>query len=69
MRVTLFGAGGGDVTGSAYLLMWLSPMLPSRPRVFLTHGDTDARGALAAALDKQFRLKAQLPGDRETVEI
>ena len=70
VRASIHSLGGFSAhAGQSDLLKWLSPMLPSRPRVFLTHGENDARGALAAALDKQFRLKAQLPGDRETVEI
>jgi predicted metal-dependent RNase len=39
------------------------------PRVFLTHGEDRAREALAAAIHQRFRIRAVLPGDRETVEL
>ena len=55
--------------GQSDLLHWLTPMASHGPRVFLTHGEDRAREALAAAIHQRFRIRAVLPGDRETLEL
>lgn len=52
------------------LLEWLAPMAASRPRVVLTHGEDDARQALAGSIRSRFDIEAEIParGDRITLE-
>jgi metallo-beta-lactamase family protein len=47
--------------GQSDLLRWLTPVTHRRPRIFLTHGEDNARSALAAKIRDQFGLDAALP--------
>jgi len=51
------------------LLRWARPFAPSRPRVFLVHGEDKARTALAARLQSDLSLQAVLPRMGETFEV
>jgi metallo-beta-lactamase family protein len=74
MKITIVGAAGGEVTGSAYyvqttLLKWFSAIAPSRPRVILTHGEDEPRAALARKIQQQFKLSCRLPDMGEMIEL
>lgn len=56
-------AGQGD------LLNWFSKLAPSRPRVMLTHGEDRGRNALAALIQKKFKLTPSLPRQGEVIEL
>jgi len=47
--------------GHSELLDWLSEVAPSRPRVVLTHGEDEARAALAAAILERYGIEAERP--------
>lgn len=47
--------------GQTDLLKWFEAMVPSRPRVILTHGEDGPRTALAQQLRSRFHLEATLP--------
>ena len=47
--------------GHDELLDWLASMATSHPRVVLTHGDDNAREALAAAVKERFGISAECP--------
>ncbi len=51
------------------LLRWLAPMIKNKPRVFLTHGETNAINELAFKLEKEFNFKAEIPRYGETIQI
>jgi len=55
--------------GQTDLLTWLSAIAPSKPRVILTHGEDEPRGALAQKIQQRFKLKSTLPGMGDTIEI
>jgi metallo-beta-lactamase family protein len=56
--------------GHSELLDWLSEVAPSRPRVVLTHGEDEARAALAAAILERYGIEAERPrlGDVVVIE-
>ena len=47
--------------GHSELLDWLSDVAPARPRVVLTHGEDEARSALAAAIAQRYGIQAERP--------
>jgi len=51
------------------LLRWLAPMLKNKPRVFLTHGETNAINELAYKIEKEFGLLPEIPRYGETIQI
>jgi metallo-beta-lactamase family protein len=55
--------------GQTDLLTWFSAIAPSKPRVILTHGENDQRGALAKKIQQRFRLPSRIPAMGETVEM
>ncbi|QOC23706.1 MBL fold metallo-hydrolase [Wenzhouxiangella sp. AB-CW3] len=55
--------------GHDELLNWLAPMTESRPRVVLTHGEDDAREALAQAIKERFDLSAECPGIDDVITL
>ncbi|HXI53567.1 MAG TPA: MBL fold metallo-hydrolase [Candidatus Saccharimonadales bacterium] len=55
--------------GQTDLLGWFSALAPAKPRVVLTHGEDDARQALARSLQQRFKLKPALPLMGETIEL
>jgi metallo-beta-lactamase family protein len=42
---------------------------PSKPRVVLTHGEDDQRGALARLIQQRHRLTSKLPKMGEVIEL
>src|SRR5215472_12536836 len=55
--------------GQTDLLTWFSAIAPARPRVVLTHGENEQRGALAKKIQQRFRLSSRLPAMGETIEL
>jgi len=55
--------------GQKDLLDWLAPMASSRPRVFLTHGEDRGQRALAACIESRYKIKAQMPGYHDAIEL
>jgi metallo-beta-lactamase family protein len=55
--------------GQSDLLNWLAPMVHCRPRVFLTHGEDHAREPLAACIEQRFKIKPELPGYQDVIEL
>ncbi|QQR59488.1 MAG: MBL fold metallo-hydrolase [Candidatus Melainabacteria bacterium] len=51
------------------LLRWLKPMIKNKPRIFLTHGETNAISELAFKIEKEFEFKAEIPRYGETIQI
>jgi metallo-beta-lactamase family protein len=51
------------------LLKWLGVIVPSKPRVVVTHGEDKPRRILAEKIQHQFKLKPALPGMGETIEL
>ena len=48
---------------------WFSAIAPSKPRVILTHGEDEPRGALAKKIQQQFRLPSKLPKMGDVIEL
>jgi metallo-beta-lactamase family protein len=55
--------------GQTDLLYWFSQIAPSKPRVILTHGEDDQRGALAKLIQSRFRLPSKSPAMGEVIEL
>jgi len=55
--------------GQSDLLDWFGVMAPSKPRVVLTHGEDRPRGAPARQIQGRFRLKCELPGMGDVIEV
>ena len=55
--------------GRTELLDWLGTMADSRPRLVLTHGESDSRESLGAAAKDRFGLEPEIPGLHETLEL
>jgi metallo-beta-lactamase family protein len=55
--------------GQSDLLRWFDHMAHCRPRVILTHGETDAREALAQIIQERYGLKPEMPKLEETIEL
>ena len=55
--------------GQSQLIEWLRPMTGNQPRVILTHGEDDARTALADLIHSTFCLKAETPTYAEQLTI
>jgi metallo-beta-lactamase family protein len=55
--------------GQTDLLMWFSAIAPSKPRVILTHGEDEPRGALAKKIQQQFKLPSGLPKMGDVIEL
>ena len=54
--------------GQAELLDWIGTLAPSRPGVVITHGEDEARTALAAKIKERFGLASRMPAQGETIE-
>jgi metallo-beta-lactamase family protein len=67
-RVHTLGGLSGHA-GQSDLLHWLSSMAPSRPRVFLVHGEDGARESLGQAAEDRIGLHVAYPRIGETIEI
>ncbi len=55
--------------GQSDLLRWFDPLAKTKPKVLLTHGENPQREALAAQIEKNYKLKSLLPQLNEIVEI
>ncbi|MBS0197833.1 MAG: MBL fold metallo-hydrolase [Planctomycetes bacterium] len=55
--------------GQKDLLAWIGSVAPSKPRIFLTHGEDMQRTTLRGLILKRFGLTAQMPEHLETIEI
>jgi metallo-beta-lactamase family protein len=64
---TLNGFSGHADQGE--LLKWFSTLASAKPRVFLTHGEDQGRGALAKLIQQRFKLTAGLPRQGEVIEV
>ncbi len=56
-------------TGQSGLLNWASSLAPSRPRMFLTHGEDRPRGILADRIKAQFGIVAERPEWGQHIEL
>ena len=48
---------------------WFDVIAPSKPRVVLTHGEDDQRGALARLIQQRHRIQSKLPKMGEVIEV
>lgn len=55
--------------GQSDLLAWFSELAPSKPRLFLTHGETAGREGLAAKIREKHGLSAVLPTLGQSFEL
>ena len=55
--------------GQTDLLAWLEAIAPSKPRVVLTHGETEARLGLEAQVRQRFGLVPELPQLNDALEV
>jgi metallo-beta-lactamase family protein len=55
--------------GHTELIDWLSDVAPSRPRVVLTHGEDEARAALAAGIRERYGIEAERPALADVVTL
>src|SRR6516225_1715455 len=70
VRASVHSLGGFSAhAGQSDLLDWLAPMVPCRPKVFLTHGEERRREPLAACIEQRFRIKPERPSYRDVIEI
>jgi metallo-beta-lactamase family protein len=66
--VHTFGGLSGHA-GQSDLLRWLESLAPSRPRVFLTHGEERARKPLGKIIEERYQLRVDYPGFPETIDL
>jgi metallo-beta-lactamase family protein len=50
-------------------LDWLSDVAASRPRVVLTHGEDEAREALADAIQERYGIQASRPQLEDVIAL
>jgi metallo-beta-lactamase family protein len=50
-------------------MKWFDAVADCKPRVILTHGEDEARSALADAIRKRHKLKAELPALNEVLQF
>jgi len=55
--------------GQTDLLAWLAAIAPSKPRVVLTHGETEARLGLEAQVRQRFGFVPELPQLNDALEV
>lgn len=55
--------------GRTDLLNWFDVIAPSKPRIFLTHGENRERLALADAIMQKYQLPCELPELCQTIEL
>ena len=55
--------------GQTDLLAWLEAIAPSKPRVVLTHGETEARLGLEAQVRQRFGFVPELPQLNDALEV
>ncbi|HLW65517.1 MAG TPA: MBL fold metallo-hydrolase [Gemmataceae bacterium] len=66
--VHTFGGLSGHA-GQSDLVRWLECMMPSKPRIFLTHGEERGQAPLSKIIKDRFRTQPYCPGLGETIEI
>jgi metallo-beta-lactamase family protein len=70
VKATIHTLGGFSAhAGQTDLMHWFDVIAPSRPRVILTHGEDDQRGALARLIRQRHRLPSKLPKIGDTIEL
>ncbi len=55
--------------GKSELLRWFEPLAADKPKLILTHGEDDARRALAVAVHEKHGLEPALPAINETLTL
>ena len=55
--------------GQSDLMEWFNVIAPSKPRVVLIHGEDGPRGELAARIHRKHRIKCEMPGMGDVVEV
>jgi metallo-beta-lactamase family protein len=66
--VHTFGGLSGHA-GQSDLIRWLGSLAPSKPRVFLTHGEARGRDPLRQIIQDRYKLSVDCPDMFETIEI
>jgi metallo-beta-lactamase family protein len=66
--VHTFGGLSGHA-GQSDLVRWIGSMAPSKPHVFLTHGEARGRDPLKRIIEDRHKLKVDCPDMFETIEI
>jgi metallo-beta-lactamase family protein len=66
--VHTFGGLSGHA-GQTDLVQWLGSIAPSKPQVFLTHGEARGRDPLKRIVEDRYKLKVHCPDMFETIEI
>ena len=70
VRARVYTLGGFSAhAGQSELLSWFSSMAASRPRLIITHGEDEARQALAARVRERFGLSSTLPEVGTVLEL
>jgi metallo-beta-lactamase family protein len=70
VRASVHTLGGFSAhAGQTDLLHWFETLAPSRPRVFLTHGEDRARKALGAIIQQRYQLDVEYPDLGQVVEV
>jgi metallo-beta-lactamase family protein len=66
--VHTFGGLSGHA-GQSDLVRWIGSIAPSKPHVFLTHGEARGRDPLKRLIQDRHKLKVDCPDMFETIEI
>lgn len=66
--VHTFGGLSGHA-GQSDLVHWVGSLAPSKPHVFLTHGEARGRDPLRRIIQDRYKLKVDCPDMFETVEV
>jgi metallo-beta-lactamase family protein len=70
VKATIHTLGGFSAhAGQTDLMLWFDVIAPSKPRVFLTHGEDDQRAALAKLIQQQQQLTCGLPKMGDVIEL
>ncbi len=70
VRAKIHTLGGFSAhAGQSDLLRWLAPVAHRHPRILLTHGEDNARSALATKIRDQFGLDAALPALNVPIDL
>jgi metallo-beta-lactamase family protein len=70
VKATVHTLGGFSAhAGQTDLMTWFEPLAACRPRVVLTHGENEARQALAAKLREIHGLEPMLPELEQVIEV
>ena len=70
VKATIHTLGGFSAhAGQTDLMLWFDVIAPSKPRLFLTHGEDDQRAPLAKLIQQQQRLTCGLPKMGDVIEL